>query len=65
MGKSKNMIEELKEVDCETMTVVYEWCGVRKERKLPKDEAIAFIKKIQARPQDMRVLEVLHPRAAA
>ena len=64
MGKSNNLIGELEEVDCETMTVVYENCGVYKEFKAPKDEAISFVQKILANPEEMKFLEIQYIRAA-
>lgn len=64
MGRNNTLINELEEVNCETMTVIYENCGVRKEFTGPKNEAIALVKKIRASEKTMRISQIIHPRAA-
>ena len=64
MGQNSNLIEELERMDCETMLVIYENCGVRKEFMGPKKEAITLVKKIRASPETMKMLQIHHPRAA-
>jgi len=64
MGQKSNLIEELKEMNCETMTVIYENCGVRKEYEGPKDEAVSLVEKILSSQKTMRIIEIQHPRAA-
>lgn len=65
MGHNSVVTEELEQMDCETMTIKYEKCGVYHEFIGPKKEVIARFKKIQASPQTMRLIEILHSRKAA
>ncbi|MFZ5559649.1 MAG: hypothetical protein ACOZAL_02565 [Patescibacteria group bacterium] len=64
MGQNSTLISELEAVNCETMTVVYEKWGVRKEYKGSKDGTISLVKKILASPKEMRIIEIQHPPAA-
>lgn len=64
MGHKSVISEELEGMDCETMTIKYEKYGVLKKYTGPKKDVIALVKKIQANPQTMRWIEILHPRAA-
>lgn len=65
MGHKTAVTEELEQMDCETMTIKYEKCGVFKKYTGPKKEVISLFKKIQANPQTMTLIEILHPRKAA
>jgi hypothetical protein len=65
MGHNSIVTEELERMDCETMTIKYEKCGVYHEDFGPKKEIIALFKKIQANPKTMKLIEVLHPRKTA
>jgi len=64
MGQNNTLVNELERVNCETMTVIYEKCGVRKKYRGPKKEVISLVKKIKESPENMKLTEVQHPRAA-
>jgi hypothetical protein len=64
MGQNANLINELEKMNCETMIVVYDKCGVRKEFMGPKEEVISLVKKIQESQESMKLLTIHHPRAA-
>jgi len=65
MGHNCVITEELEKMDCETMTIQYDWCGVFKEFTGPKAEVIARVKEIQVNPQTMKMIGIDHPRKAA
>jgi len=65
MGHKIVVTEELEQMDCETMTIKFEKCGVYHEEYGPKRDIIARLKEIQANPQTMNLIEILHPRRAA
>jgi len=65
MGHKSALTEELEQMDCETMTIKYEKCGVLKKYTGPKAEIISLLKKIQADRETMKLIEILHPRKAA
>jgi len=60
MGQNCNIIDELKEMKCEIMTIRYENCGVLKEFTGPKEEVIEQFKKIQDNPKKMKLIEIRH-----
>lgn len=65
MGHKSVITEELEQMDCEIMTIKYEKRGVFNKYTGPKKEIIARLKKIQANPQIMKMIEILHPRKTA
>ena len=64
MSQNTNLINELEGMDCETMAIIYEKQGVRKEYRGPKKEVISLVKKIQESSKNMKLIEIRHPRAA-
>jgi len=65
MGHNSIVTEELEKMDCETMTIKYEKFGVFKEFTGPKKEVITRFKKIQANPQTMKLIVIIHPQKTA
>lgn len=58
----RNLDKEVEEIDCEIMTIIYDWCGVQKEFTGPKEQVIAIVREIQDKPQIMRFIRINHPQ---
>jgi hypothetical protein len=65
MGHNSIVTEELERMDCEIMTIQYDWCGFFKEFTGSKKEVIARFKEIQANPQTMKLIVIIHPQKTA